>query len=320
MSKNDNPAENILKPSEEFEGPSVKGPDFNKEINLDNLIDSYATIGAQATNLGRAIEIIKEMREQKAFIYLGYTSNMVTSGLRDIFRYLVQHKMVDLIVTTAGGIEEDFIKCFKDFKIADFNLKGSELRDKGLNRTGNMIVPNNRYTTFENWLLPILEKYKDEKLTPSKLINLLGKEIDNEESIYYWTHKNKIPVFAPALLDGSLGDMIYFYKSKNPDFKIEITEDMVAMNNSSLGKEKTAMLVLGSGVVKHHICNTNLYRNGADYAVYINTAQEFDASDSGATPDEAVSWGKISQSAKSVKVHGDATIIFPLIVAKCFKN
>jgi deoxyhypusine synthase len=320
MAKNDNPSENILKHSEEFKGPSVKGYDFNNRVNFKKIIESFSTTGAQATNLGRAIEIIKEIRKEKAFVYLGYTSNMVTSGLREIFRYLVEHKMVDVIVTTAGGIEEDFIKCFDDFKIADFNLPGKELRDKGLNRTGNMIIPNSRYCKFEDWILPILEKYKNEKLTPSKLIHLLGKEISNKESIYYWAYKNNIPVFAPALLDGSLGDMIYFYKSKNPEFSIEITEDMVEMNNSSLGREKTAMIILGSGVVKHHICNANLYRNGADYAVYINTSQEFDASDSGARPDEAVSWGKISQTAKSVKVHGDATIIFPLIVAECFAS
>lgn len=43
-------------------------------------------------------------------------------------------------------------------------------------------------------------------------------------------------------------------------------------------------------------------RNGADYAVYINTAQEFDGSDSGARPDEAVSWGKIRMDAQPVKV------------------
>lgn len=46
----------------------------------------------------------------------------------------------------------------------------------------------------------------------------------------------------------------------------------------------------------------SLQRNGADYAVYINTAQEFDGSDSGARPDEAVSWGKIRVHAQPVKV------------------
>lgn len=55
----------------------------------------------------------------------------------------------------------------------------------------------------------------------------------------------------------------------------------------------TGMIILGGGVIKHHICNANLMRNGADFAVYINTASEFDGSDAGARPDEAVSWGKI---------------------------
>ena len=59
-------------------------------------------------------------------------------------------------------------------------------------------------------------------------------------------------------------------------------------------------------------------RNGADFAVYINTAQEFDGSDSGARPDEAVSWGKIRADARPIKVHGDATILFPLIISQTF--
>ena len=80
------------------------------------------------------------------------------------------------------------------------------------------------------------------------------------------------------------------------------------------------MIILGGGVIKHHICNANMFRNGADYAVYINTAQEFDGSDAGARPDEAISWGKILPDAKTVKVYADASIVFPLIVAKCFEN
>lgn len=78
------------------------------------------------------------------------------------------------------------------------------------------------------------------------------------------------------------------------------------------------MIILGGGVIKHHICNANLMRNGADYAVFINTGQEFDGSDAGARPDEAVSWGKIRANAKSVKVSADATLVFPLLVAETF--
>lgn len=65
---------------------------------------------------------------------------------------------------------------------------------------------------------------------------------------------------------------------------------------------KTGIIILGGGLPKHHICNANMMRNGADFAVFVNTAQEFDGSDSGARPDEAISWGKIKSTAKNVKV------------------
>jgi deoxyhypusine synthase len=309
---------NILRESEEIKGLGIKGYDFNKGIDWEKIIASYAQTGFQATNLAKAIEIIKKMRKEKAFIYLGYTSNMVSSGLREIFRYLVEHKLVDIIVTTAGGVEEDIIKCLGDFKLGEFEADGKSLRDKGINRIGNIFVPNSRYCRFEDFVIPILEKRKKEILTPSKLIGILGKEINNKDSIYYWAYKNNIPVFCPAITDGSLGDMIYFFKNKNPEFRIDVSDDIVEMNNSTIGKKKTGMIILGSGIVKHHINNANMFRNGADYAVYINNSQEFDGSDAGARPDEAVSWGKIAKNAESVKVFGDATILFPLIVASCF--
>lgn len=312
---------NILKKSSEVEGISIKGYDFNKGVNYSEMIDAFVSTGFQASHLAKAIEIINKMRAEGAYIYLGYTSNMVSSGLRDIFRYLAEHKMVDVIVTSAGGIEEDFIKCLGDFKLGSFNADGTKLRDKGINRIGNIFVPNSRYVKFEKFVLPVLEKHKNDKdLTPSKLIKILGEEINNKESIYYWCAKNNIPVFCPAVMDGSLGDMIYFFKTKNPNFKLEITEDTVELNNTSAGKKKTGMIILGSGVIKHAICNANLYRNGADYAVYINSLPEYDGSDSGASPEEAKSWGKIkgSNESEAVKVFGDATILFPLVVSKTF--
>jgi len=311
---------NILKESEEPEGlEKIKGLDFNNEITLKILLDSYRTTGHSASELIRAMDIIKEMRREKCTIFLGYTSSMVSSGLRDIFRYLVQHKMVDVVVTTAGGVEEDIIKCIGPFLLGDFKLSGKQLREKGINRIGNILVPNERYIKFEDFLLPILDKFK-EPVSPSEFVHRLGKEINNEESIYYWANKNKIPVFCPALTDGSIGDMIYAYLFKNPDFKIDIANDVKEINEIAMTSKKTGVIILGSGVVKHHIVNANLMRGGTDYSVYINTAQEFDGSDAGALPDEAVSWGKIKSGAKSIKIFGDATILFPLIVAECFKE
>jgi deoxyhypusine synthase len=254
--------------------------------------------------------------------------------------------MVDVIVTTAGGIEEDLIKCFQPTFMGDFKLRGIELRKKGINRIGNLLVPNKNYCQFEDWVAPILNKMHDEQdehmkswaeqyldykrsgddcsppskftWTPSKVIERLGREINHEESVLYWAAKNGIPVFCPALTDGSVGDMMYFHSYKRPGFVLDIAEDIRRINDLAVRSHATGQIILGGGLVKHHTCNANLMRNGADFSVYINTGQEFDGSDSGASPDEAVSWGKIRITAKPVKVTSDATIAFPLIVSQTF--
>lgn len=255
----------------------------------------------------------------KTTIFLGYTSNLISSGLRGTLRYLAQHNHISAIVTTAGGIEEDLIKCLGDTYMGSFSTPGAELRSKGMNRIGNLIVPNNNYCLFEDWVVPILDtmlaeqeaskasaKSPEEAInwTPSKIIHRLGKEINDERSVYYWAYKNNIPVFCPALTDGSLGDMLYFhtFKSSPLQLKVDIVEDIRKINTIAVRAKRAGMIILGGGIVKHHIANACLMRNGAESAVYINTAQEFDGSDAGARPDEAVSWGKIKVGADSVKV------------------
>jgi deoxyhypusine synthase len=142
--------------------------------------------------------------------------------------------------------------------------------------------------------------------TPSKIIARLGKEINDERSVYYWAWKNDIPVFCPALTDGSLGDMLYFhtFKASPEQIRVDIVEDIRKINTMAVRAKRAGMIVLGGGIVKHHIANACLMRNGAESAVYVNTGQEFDGSDAGARPDEAVSWGKIKPDAENVKVCG----------------
>jgi deoxyhypusine synthase len=228
-------------------------------------------------------------------------------------------------------VEEDFIKCLGDTYLSSFSADGAGLRKKGLNRIGNLVVPNDNYCAFEDWIVPILDTMLEEQeaskgteeevnWTPSKVIHRLGKEINNESSVYYWAYKNNIPVFCPALTDGSLGDMLYFhtFKASPRQLKIDIVEDIRKINTLAVRAKRAGMIILGGGVIKHHIANACLMRNGAESAVYINTGQEFDGSDAGARPEEAVSWGKIKMDADHVKVYVEATTCFPLIVANTF--
>ncbi|RPA87575.1 Deoxyhypusine synthase [Ascobolus immersus RN42] len=321
---------------ESWKEREVKGLDFNqfadRDITVVDLIKGMEKIGFQASGVTKAVRTIDAMRNwrseegEKATIFLGYTSNLISSGLRETLRYLVQHKHVSAIVTTAGGVEEDLIKCLGPTYLGEFHLDGATLRKKGLNRIGNLLVPNDNYCKFEDWVVPILDKMLEEQeaesinWTPSKVINRLGKEINNEDSVLYWCWKNDIPVFCPALTDGSLGDMLYFhtFKASPLQLKVDIVEDIRKINQMSVKAKAAGMIILGGGIIKHHIANACLMRNGAEWAVIINTAQEFDGSDAGARPDEAVSWGKIKMNAESVKVYAEATVVFPMIVAATF--
>ena len=78
----------------------------------------------------------------KCKIFLGYTSNMISCGVREVIRYLAEHKMIDCIVTSAGGIEEDFMKVLGEFGIGEFNMDDKENRKAGHCRIGNILVPN----------------------------------------------------------------------------------------------------------------------------------------------------------------------------------
>lgn len=111
--------------------------------------------------------------------------------------------------------------------------------------------------------------------------------------------------------------MLYFHSYKSPGLVVDLVKDIRKLNDLSVKARKAGIIILGGGVCKHQIANAMLFvssdplrahwtwsecllsffqRNGADYAVYINTGQEFDGSDSGARPDEAVSWGKIKSA------------------------
>ncbi|KAI5803445.1 Deoxyhypusine synthase-domain-containing protein [Peziza echinospora] len=332
----------------EWKEREVKGIDFNdfagRDVTVPELIKGMTKMGFQSSNVARACEIIDDMRTWRdpetntpATIFLGYTSNLISSGLRETIRYLVQHKHVSAIVTTAGGIEEDIIKCLAPTYLGSFSLDGATLRSQGLNRIGNLLVPNNNYCSFEDWVMPILDTIlaeqqasrndpriaEEDKLvwTPSSIIARLGKEINDESSVLYWAWKNDIPIFCPALTDGSLGDMLYFHSFRASPARIivDIVSDIRRINTLAVRAKASGMVILGGGVVKHHIANANLMRNGAEWTVIVNVAGEFDGSDAGARPDEAVSWGKIKPAGRggrgAVKVYSEATIVFPMIVA-----
>lgn len=299
----------------------IEGVTITEDMKAKDLVDQMRNCGFQATNVGKAVEIIKEMKKENAIVFLTFTSNMVSSGLRELFAQLIKKNFVDVIITGIGSIEEDLIKSEMPFLLGDFGLDDTELHKKGINRIGNILVPNDRYEFLEKKSQRFLEKiYERQKRTgklisPKELIFELGKEVKDENSILYWATKNNVPIFCPAITDGAFGLQIYFFKQDHDDFGVDTTGDMKDLASIVLNAEKTGGIILGGGFAKHHAIGVNILREGFDYAVYVTTATPNDGSLSGARTNEAISWSKIKEKGNTVCVEGDVTLVFPLIMS-----
>lgn len=304
---------------EELDTADVAGYDFRSDFDFFELLATYETTGFQATHLSEAIDLVRTMREEDATVYLTCTSNVVSSGLREVVAALVREGFVDVLITTSGSITEDVIKTEKPFKMGEWNADEAELRERGINRLGNIFVPSDRYVWLESYLNDFFEDFfADEKVrTPSEFARELGATLDDEDSILKQATDNDVPVFCPALTDAEVGNFLYYYRQGyDSEVGIEIVEDYDRLIEEGLLADETGLVVLGGGVPKHHAIMTNLFRGGADYAVYVSTGMEGDGSLSGAPPDEAVSWGKIKQDAKNyTQVEAEATLVVPLLAA-----
>ena len=138
---------------------------------------------------------------------------------------------------------------------------------------------------------------------------------NHEESFLFWAARNEIPVFCPGITDGALGDMTVFFRQKHPEFMIDVTKDHTLITDLLQNASSAGCIVLGGGIAKHYLLNAAIFREGFEYSIYITTATEHDGSDSGGNQEEAISWAKIKPTASRVKVIGDATILFPLLIA-----
>jgi len=294
----------------------IKDIKLSKNITVKELTKQLADSGFQAQNVGKAIDIIKEMIKNDAVIFLSFTSNMAASGLRGIIISMIKSGKIKAIVTSSGSIDEDIIRAKLPYLQGSFEADDAKLGKEGINRMGNIFVPNDRYEYLEQWTSKVLEEtYKEKKsFTPSGLLENIGKKIEGESFIKAAAESN-VPIYCPGITDGAFGMQLAFFKKKHNDFEIDALSDFNNIINQTMQYDKTAGIILGGGISKHHAIISNLMNNGFDYAVYVNSSSPYRGSLSSATTEEAKSWGKVKENAKSVTIHGDAAVIFPLIAA-----
>ena len=292
---------------------------LDKSLSVDELVlQMERAWGFTAGKLAVAVRILEKMvSDKKCVKFVSFTGNLVATGTRGVLKELVKRRLVDVVVTTCGTVDHDVARCWKDYYRGSFLMSDSRLRGEGINRLGNVLVPDESYgVVIEGKMRGLLESLWSEgvrEVSSSELCREIGRRICNESSILYWAARNGVPVFVPGMTDGAVGYQMWLF-SQDHDFRLNLLRDSGELSRIVFDAERTGGLLVGGGISKHHTLWWNQFKDGLNYAVYVSTADEWDGSLSGARPREAVSWGKISARAKRVMVEGDASVVLPLMV------
>ncbi|MBI2549874.1 deoxyhypusine synthase family protein [Candidatus Woesearchaeota archaeon] len=301
--------------------PAISDIRLNRGITVAELVRQFKNSGFQTHNIAIAAEILGSMAKENATIFLSFTSNISASGIRGIIIDLVKKKKVHALVVSSGALDEDIARAKMPYLQGTFEADDSELGRKGINRMGSIFVPNECYEYLEDKITEVLNRIYSKgskEFSATEIIRQIGLHLDTEDSFVYHAARNGIPIFCPGITDGAVGLQLAFFQQTRPDFKVnELKSALEAVDfaMTAKGKGKVGAIILGGGIAKHHTIISNVLGGGLDYAIYINSSSPYHGSLSGATTSEAKSWGKISGNAMDVTIYGDASVIFPLLIA-----
>ena len=296
---------------------------LKKETTNELVKQLYNSGGFTAKKLSIGVNILEDMIKQKNCVkFLSFPACIISTGTRGIIKDLIKRKLFDIVITTCGTLDHDLARLWENYYHGHFMSDDKKLHKQGINRLGNIFIPNKCYgKILEEKLQPILSEVykKNNKWSTKDLIwefaKHLQKEQKKEESIIYWAYKNHIPIYIPGITDGAFGSQIWMYYQTHRDFTIDVLKDEQDLSDIVFNAKKTGALIIGGGISKHHVIWWNQFCNGLDYAVYITTASEYDGSLSGAQTREAISWGKIKENADNVTIDGDATAMLPFMIS-----
>ena len=300
----------------------VKDIKINATTSLEDLISQFGEAGGfVASKISTATSILQDMQKDSCTKFLSFPADIMATGTRGLLRQLVENDMVDVIVTTCGTLDHDIARILADYYHGDFAMDDQQLREEGVNRLGNVLVPDDSYgIPIENWIQPILEELysKENRWVPWKIWRELGLRLADEsngsESLLAICAKKNIKVFVPGPTDGAVGSQLWLFWQSHKDFTLDIFAEEHELSDIVHDADSTGALMVGGGISKHHTIWWNQFRDGLDYAVQVTTAPEWDGSLSGARVREAVSWGKVRPKARRITVEGDATVLLPLIL------
>jgi deoxyhypusine synthase len=206
--------------------------------------------------------------------------------------------------------------------VGTFAAEDRRLRRENIGRIGDIYIEQEAFQSLEKWLLKTVEAIPEEKrqrISAAELLNELGKRIKDKESILATAARKNVPVICPAFVDSIAGFQLWMF-GQDKTLRIDPLLDVSVLMDKVYEAKKVGVIMLGGGVPKHFALFANTFREGVDAAVQITMDRPEPGGLSGASLEEAISWGKVKPKGRAVTVVCDATIAFPLIVAAALEN
>jgi deoxyhypusine synthase len=289
----------------------------SKKMTVNELVMAMGKAGAyNGGSLARAADIWEQMlSDEETTKFFGLAGAMVPAGMGGVVADLIEDGHIDILVSTGANLTHDIIEAIgcRHFHGTAF-CDDVELRHDEINRIYDVYLPNEAFVHFEEFMQGVFgELGPGSTISISALLEHIGKHTTS--GILHTAARKKIPVYNPAVQDSMIG-LQYWLFSQTNKVTVDAFADMPALMDRCFTAKKAGAMLVGGGVPKNFILQSMLMTpNGFSYAIQLTGDRPDLGGLSGATLDEARSWGKITEDAQAVTVYGDATITLPVLAA-----
>jgi deoxyhypusine synthase len=292
--------------------------DIKDGMSVLELIEQMGRSGVLgAGRMYRATKLLAEtLDDGDTTIFLSVAGPLVPGGLRKVIRNMIENDMVDVLITSGANITHDLLEAFGGRHHYGMTGDDETLCQKGMGRIGDLYTKSEDFEVFEKEITKIMSDIvkKENNLTIREFLTEIGSTLSDEESILKTAARKGVPIYAPGLIDSMLGLQLWMFTQDN-ELHLDASGDMSELSDIVYGSKRVATVILGGGLPKHYALASNLLTGGVDAAIQVTMDRSETGSLGGAPLEEAKSWAKAKAGSNLVTVIGDATIIFPLMLA-----
>ncbi len=315
--------------------PPVEPMRLRRGMTVVDLVDVYRRAGAfNGGRLAEGCDLFGRMIDSGATIALTVTGAMAPAGLGGAFQAVMEAGFVDLVVATGANLYHDMHFALELPVVqGHFQVDDRELYRAGIERIYDIFITEDSLLDTDAFVREALEKAPERlrgRTSTARLHHYLGhlllRQAPRPERSWVATAaKRDVPVFTSSPGDSSIGMNVAAMKLRGGETTVDPDLDVLESTAIVYDAEVNGVVVLGGGSPKNFYLQTqptlwqilDLDRGGHEYVLQVSTDSPQWGGLSGATPSEAISWGKVQANMlrNHVVVYSDATIAAPLLFA-----